>query len=97
MDHDDPEEGFAQLQQPLSAASPWAMPPLLLPLVVAAPFGSGKRAVLQKLCKMLPHVFAVPRVITSRPRAAAAGLVEGVWLGCCTALATGPSHEVRPA
>jgi guanylate kinase len=73
--NDDPEEAFAQLQEPLSVASPWAMPPLLMPLVVAAPFGSGKRSVLQKLIKMLPDVFAVPRVVTSKPRAP--GSTEG--------------------
>lgn len=68
MTNSDPEEAFAQLQEPLCVASPWAMPPLLMPLVVAAPFGSGKRAVLQRLVKMLPEVFAVPKVVTSKPR-----------------------------
>jgi hypothetical protein len=78
--NDDPEEAFAQLQEPLSVASPWAMPPLLMPLVVAAPFGSGKRSVLLRLVKMLPDVFAVPRVVTSRPRAS--GSSEGVYAVC---------------
>lgn len=55
------------------------MPPLLLPLVVAAPFGSGKRIVLQKLCNLLPHVFAVPKVVTSRPKSSSDSS-EGVTL-----------------
>eukprot|EP00879_Flechtneria_rotunda_P032088 GHRR01035240.1.p1 GENE.GHRR01035240.1~~GHRR01035240.1.p1 ORF type:complete len:660 (+),score=243.45 GHRR01035240.1:528-2507(+) len=65
---DDPEQAFAQLQEPLSTACPKAMPSLLLPLVVAAPFGSGKRAVLQQLVKALPEVLSVPRVVTTKPR-----------------------------
>lgn len=89
--NDDPEEAFAQLQEPLSVASPWAMPPLLMPLVVAAPFGSGKRAVLQKLVKMLPDVFAVPRVVTSKPRTP--GSSEGVYSACrCCPNHTGHCH-----
>lgn len=67
MTNDEPEEAFTQLQVPLSAACPWAMPPLLQPLVVAGPFGSGKRAVLQRLVALLPEVLAVPRVVTSKP------------------------------
>lgn len=65
--NDEAEEAFTQLQVPLSAALPWAMPPLLQPLVVAGPFGSGKRAVLQRLVAMLPDVLAVPKVVTSKP------------------------------
>jgi hypothetical protein len=65
--NDDPEEAFTQLQVPLSAAYPWAMPPLLQPLVVAGPFGSGKRAALQRLVGMLPDVLAVPKLVTSKP------------------------------
>lgn len=64
------EEAFTQLQEPLSAAYLWAMPPLLQPLVVAGPFGSGKRAVLQRLVRSLPDVLAVPKVVTSKPHAA---------------------------
>jgi hypothetical protein len=37
VQHDDPDEAFLQLQQPLAAAFPWALPPVLQPLVVAAP------------------------------------------------------------
>lgn len=65
--NDDAEEAFTQLQVPMSAALPWAMPPLLQPLVVAGPFGSGKRAVLQRLVAVLPDVLAVPKVVTSKP------------------------------
>jgi hypothetical protein len=70
VQHDDPDEAFLQLQQPLAAAFPWALPPVLQPLVVAAPFGSGKRAVLQRLVRTLPDLLAVPAVVTSKPRAA---------------------------
>jgi hypothetical protein len=68
--HDDPEEAFMQLQVPLAAAFPWAVPPVLQPLVVAGAFGSGKRCVLQRLVKSLPDILAVPKVVTSKPRAA---------------------------
>jgi hypothetical protein len=76
--NDDPEEAFTQLQVPLSAAYPWAMPPLLQPLVVAGPFGSGKCAVLQRMVGLLPDVLAVPKVVTSKPHAP--GQEEGVWI-----------------
>lgn len=69
VDHDDAEEAFAQLQEPLARARPWAMPPLLAPLVVTAPFGSGKREMLQRLVKALQGVLAVPRMLTTKPRA----------------------------
>jgi hypothetical protein len=65
--NDDAEEAFTQLQVPLSALYPWAVPPLLQPLVVAGPFGSGKRSVLQRLVQSLPDVLAVPKVVTSKP------------------------------
>ncbi|KAF8071222.1 GLTP1 [Scenedesmus sp. PABB004] len=68
VSHDDPEEAFAQLQEPLSVASPWVMPPLLQPLVLCAPFGSGKRAVLARLLELLPDTLALPRIITTQPR-----------------------------
>ncbi len=67
VSNDDAEEAFTQLQVPLSASYPWAMPPLLQPLVVAGPFGSGKRPVLQRLVQSLPDVLAVPKVVTSKP------------------------------
>lgn len=79
--NDDPEEAFTQLQVPLSAACPWAMPPLLQPLVVAGPFGSGKRAVLQRMVGLLLDVLAVPKVVTSKPHAP--GQEEGGWHTCC--------------
>lgn len=66
VSNDDAEEAFTQLQVPLSASYPWAMPPLLQPLVVAGPFGSGKRSVLQRLVQSLPDVLAVPKVVTSK-------------------------------
>lgn len=64
----------------MSAALPWAMPPLLQPLVVAGPFGSGKRAVLQRLVAVLPDVLAVPNVVTSKPHSP--GKVEGESAAC---------------
>jgi len=65
--NEEAEEAFTQLQVPLSSAYAWAMPPLLQPLVVAGLFGSGKRAVLQRLVALLPQVLAVPKVVTSKP------------------------------
>ncbi len=65
---EDGDEAWAQLQEPLSTHSPGIVPPLLAPLVIASPFGSGKRAVLQQLLRLLP-VLAVPRILTTRPRA----------------------------
>eukprot|EP00775_Hariotina_reticulata_P013032 gene13032-13161_t len=69
---DEPEEALAQLQEVLCVARPGAVPPLLLPVVVAGPFGSGKRAVLQKLIKALPNVIGIPKTVTSKPRPAGA-------------------------
>lgn len=73
---DEPEEAFSQLQVPLSEAFPGVVPPLLQPLVVAGPFGSNKRAVLQKLVAMLPDVLAVPKVVTSKPHLPGQGAGE---------------------
>lgn len=89
VDHDDSEEAFLQLQQPLSAVAPAYMPALLQPLVVLGPFGSGKRLVLQQLMKLLPDVLAVPRVVTTHETATAGMWVYGqAWLS---------SNKVRDA
>jgi hypothetical protein len=64
----DSNEAFAMLQDSLSSTWPWAMPSLYTPLVLAAPFGSGKRAVVQRLVRSLPGVLQVVPIVTSRPR-----------------------------
>jgi hypothetical protein len=74
----------------MSAALPWAMPPLLQPLVVAGPFGSGKRAVLQRLFAVLQDVLAVPKVVTSKPHAP--GKDDGESAACAV---THRSHKLR--
>lgn len=58
----------SQLQATLSAAHPGTIPPPLAPLVVVAPFGSGKRALLQALAARLPEVVRVPQLVTTKPR-----------------------------
>lgn len=67
VDSEDADEAAAQLQAALSRSCPM-VPPLMDPLVVAGPFGSGKRGVLQQLVKLLPGVLAVAPVVTTKER-----------------------------
>lgn len=80
----------SQLQATLSAAHPGTIPPPLAPLVVVAPFGSGKRALLQALAARLPEVVRVPQLVTTKPRQpydkpggwkewVGVGVVEWMW------------------
>jgi xanthine/uracil/vitamin C permease (AzgA family) len=72
LDREDADSAAAQLQSALSRATP-LVPPLMDPLVVVGPFGSGKRAVLQELAReLLPGLIAAAPVITTRERAAGA-------------------------
>ena len=65
---DDKAEALSQVQDALSAAWPSAIPPILDPLVVVGPFGSGKRAVLRDLLQRLPGVVGFPHVVTTKQR-----------------------------
>lgn len=54
------------VREALSRHVPAVMPPPYRPLVVAGPFGTGKRALLQRLFDSLPGRFAVPVITTTR-------------------------------
>ena len=51
----------------MSAHVPAVIPPPFRPIVIAGPFGTGKRVLLQRLFDQLPGKFAVPVATTSRP------------------------------
>lgn len=62
------EAAAAQLQAALAGVTP-LVPPLLQPLVVAGPFGSGKRGALARLAReLLPGRVAAPPVVTTKER-----------------------------
>jgi hypothetical protein len=65
---DDTAEAVSQLQGALSSTWPTAIPPVLDPLVVVGPFGSGKRAVLRELLQRLPEVVGFPHIVTTKQR-----------------------------
>ncbi|GAX74660.1 hypothetical protein CEUSTIGMA_g2108.t1 [Chlamydomonas eustigma] len=46
---------------------PSVIPPPLKPIIIAGPFGTGKRVLLQQLFDQLPGKFAVPVITTTRP------------------------------
>ena len=88
---DSADEAAAQLQTALSRATP-VVPPLLEPLVVAGPFGSGKRGVLAKLAReLLPGRVAAPPIVTTKERPPGAkdgapqalGSVADNWTALC--------------
>lgn len=66
---DDADEAAAQLQSALARACPH-VPPLMDPLVVAGPFGGGKRGAIARLGKLLQGVLAVAPVVTTKERPA---------------------------
>ena len=71
LDSEDADEAAAQLQSALARACPH-VPPLMDPLVVAGPFGGGKRGVLARLGKLLAGVLAAAPVVTTKERPAGA-------------------------
>ncbi len=57
----------ATVRSALSAHVPEVVPPPFRPLVVAGPFGTGVRPLLQQLFQSLPGRFASPVVTTTKP------------------------------
>lgn len=59
----------AALRTALATALPHHLTPAVPPLVIAGPFGIGKRQLMQRMLTLYPDGFQMPNIYTSNPTA----------------------------